>query len=583
MKTKSLLALLIVVPFFSYGQYTVRIHMGPVSSSRENPANYPPIDSTLGEWRVELKTRVYDANNNLVTGSFTYDWERNIDDGNGWHTWPGNAPNQGADAHFVKSSYTYSCPTCSYDSYRLRVKVTIAGTCYTSPDVRVPDDGAGYLNARVFMDVDQTLENNTTTVGNIGRAEDGVIRTFPAPFEFFPKKNTSEILRAAQTLASSPSQKYNRWENVTDIVNHGTFPVGTSHHSRVARMGRIFDATIQTSIPMGAVQANVQLKDPWLIDNLDSYGPKNRGLGAFYYTKTTPYYPLSDPVVSGVFLNQTVANGRHYSLKAYQTIEVDRIIWNFGYWTASNATIASASSLETSVVFSENASVSANYTTAVKPLPPDYVNPRANTSPGQFVRITWEVHPNTNVTEYQIWRKYNTFGPTLLSTVPRTSSTFTDYELTVTDGYTDLLVYYDVRSHYVDGSFSAYSDPDWNYVFAEADGSGKGKDIEVSMEEGLVPSEFSISSFPNPFNPSTNIKYALTEDSRVELGIFDMLGRKIKSLVSDHRNKGFHTVKWNGDDENGRAVPSGTYFYRIEVQSSRTEGFIRSGKIVLSK
>lgn len=95
-----------------------------------------------------------------------------------------------------------------------------------------------------------------------------------------------------------------------------------------------------------------------------------------------------------------------------------------------------------------------------------------------------------------------------------------------------------------------------------------------------MPPELSIR---NPFNPSTNIKYALTEDSRVELGIFDMLGRKIKSLVSDHRNEGFHAVKWNGDDENGRGVPTGAYFYRIEVQTSRMEGFIRSGRIVLSK
>ncbi len=77
---------------------------------------------------------------------------------------------------------------------------------------------------------------------------------------------------------------------------------------------------------------------------------------------------------------------------------------------------------------------------------------------------------------------------------------------------------------------------------------------EISFETG---------NYPNPFNPSTKIAYSLPEDGNVSLEIFNIKGQKVKSLVSDFRTKGSHSVTWNGTDDNQNAVSSGVYFYRI--------------------
>jgi hypothetical protein len=76
---------------------------------------------------------------------------------------------------------------------------------------------------------------------------------------------------------------------------------------------------------------------------------------------------------------------------------------------------------------------------------------------------------------------------------------------------------------------------------------------------GEVPSEFSLSqNYPNPFNPSTNISYNLPEMSEVELSVFNMLGQKVATLVSQTQEAGSYTISW----EAGNAS-SGVYIYRL--------------------
>ena len=67
-------------------------------------------------------------------------------------------------------------------------------------------------------------------------------------------------------------------------------------------------------------------------------------------------------------------------------------------------------------------------------------------------------------------------------------------------------------------------------------------------------------NYPNPFNASTTIRYALPEESEVTIEIYDILGRKIETLVSNEQPAGSHTVVWETKD-----VSSGVYFYRIEA------------------
>jgi hypothetical protein len=70
---------------------------------------------------------------------------------------------------------------------------------------------------------------------------------------------------------------------------------------------------------------------------------------------------------------------------------------------------------------------------------------------------------------------------------------------------------------------------------------------------------------PNPFNPMTSLHFSLPSDSRVDLKIYDVAGRQVRSLVSGPRPAGANTVRWNGTDDAGHAVASGTYFARLVV------------------
>ena len=90
----------------------------------------------------------------------------------------------------------------------------------------------------------------------------------------------------------------------------------------------------------------------------------------------------------------------------------------------------------------------------------------------------------------------------------------------------------------------------------------------LSVEELLTPKEFKLySNFPNPFNPSTTILYALPEKSHVSIEIYDILGKRIKVLVSESQNMGHHSKIWDGTNEQGEIVSGGVYIYVLNAGS----------------
>jgi hypothetical protein len=68
---------------------------------------------------------------------------------------------------------------------------------------------------------------------------------------------------------------------------------------------------------------------------------------------------------------------------------------------------------------------------------------------------------------------------------------------------------------------------------------------------------------PNPFNPTTRIRYYLPASAHVVLDIYDVAGRRIARLIDDGRKKGHHFAVWNGRNDSGSPVGSGVYFYRL--------------------
>jgi len=76
-----------------------------------------------------------------------------------------------------------------------------------------------------------------------------------------------------------------------------------------------------------------------------------------------------------------------------------------------------------------------------------------------------------------------------------------------------------------------------------------------------------IQNYPNPFNPTTQIKYNLLKTDNVVVKVYDVLGKEVKTLVNERLNAGEKVVMWNGTDNSGKAVSSGTYFVKLETSS----------------
>ena len=76
-------------------------------------------------------------------------------------------------------------------------------------------------------------------------------------------------------------------------------------------------------------------------------------------------------------------------------------------------------------------------------------------------------------------------------------------------------------------------------------------------------------AYPNPFNPSTTIRFSLAEPGPATLRIYDLSGRRVRTLLDEHRAAGHHDLEWNGRDDSGRRLASGVYFYRLEAGDFR--------------
>ena len=80
-----------------------------------------------------------------------------------------------------------------------------------------------------------------------------------------------------------------------------------------------------------------------------------------------------------------------------------------------------------------------------------------------------------------------------------------------------------------------------------------------------------LSNLPNPFNPSTAIRFMVPDGSGMDfqLVIHDAAGRVVSRLATGHANPGLNQIIWNGTDDRGASVGSGVYFYRLELGGER--------------
>jgi hypothetical protein len=126
---------------------------------------------------------------------------------------------------------------------------------------------------------------------------------------------------------------------------------------------------------------------------------------------------------------------------------------------------------------------------------------------------------------------------------------------------------------------SADADPNENYKLTFTAVSSAATEIATLAR----PTQMSLKqNYPNPFGPasaskslSTSIDYTLNKSTDVTLTVFDMLGRRIKSLVYSHQAQGLYHVTWDGTNNNGQAEPAGIYLFKLETESySKTNRMI---------
>lgn len=121
----------------------------------------------------------------------------------------------------------------------------------------------------------------------------------------------------------------------------------------------------------------------------------------------------------------------------------------------------------------------------------------------------------------------------------------------------------------------------WRGIGAPAPPPPRGSKYAITTQE--LPDQFSLArNFPNPFNPVTTIKYDLPEWSYVELKIYDLMGREIRTLISGNEEAGYKSVIWDGKDSRGNAVSTGMYLYQIDVISYESDKeFYNTMKMIL--
>jgi hypothetical protein len=94
----------------------------------------------------------------------------------------------------------------------------------------------------------------------------------------------------------------------------------------------------------------------------------------------------------------------------------------------------------------------------------------------------------------------------------------------------------------------------------------------------VIPEEYSLANYPNPFNPSTNIAFTIPRSSMVKITIYDMLGREIAKVVDNYYEAGSYSYRWNAAGAGGNDLPSGMYIARIESGS-----YVKMIKMLLLK
>jgi Leucine-rich repeat (LRR) protein len=93
----------------------------------------------------------------------------------------------------------------------------------------------------------------------------------------------------------------------------------------------------------------------------------------------------------------------------------------------------------------------------------------------------------------------------------------------------------------------------------------------LTLSSEAIPNSFQLKqNFPNPFNPTTTIRYALPQAANVELRVYNIAGQLVRTLINKYANAGYHEAVWDGCNAFGQQVASGVYIYELRAGSFRS-------------
>ncbi len=168
--------------------------------------------------------------------------------------------------------------------------------------------------------------------------------------------------------------------------------------------------------------------------------------------------------------------------------------------------------------------------------------------------LTYQLEENNIVLNWSVPQAYNLTG----------------YNIYMNEQIIDSVVENTYSSSIDNGEFSFYVTALYGQVESEASNIINVTVQQVTSNSNQVsePAELTLNNYPNPFNPSTSINFNLPENSRVNLAIYDLKGRKVTELINQEMVQGQHSFKWNGRDKHNRTLASGIYFYTLRTNNS---------------
>ena len=126
----------------------------------------------------------------------------------------------------------------------------------------------------------------------------------------------------------------------------------------------------------------------------------------------------------------------------------------------------------------------------------------------------------------------------------------------------------DGKNEYVFVNYSSDFEewPNDAYVWVIEDGTA----LAITPGDNSNLTHFTLKqNYPNPFNPQTNISYSLKEAGSITITIYDMLGKKVRTLVNEYKHAGDHSINWDGLTDNGLLAASGLYLYKLKTNGTQ--------------